>query len=129
MRNIHLTFVLLKNEKVCLLTTYTEINIQFNVVPVKSKVEISQIFLAFSEYMNFTSTELCKNVLQNRIYPHCVPKLCYSFVPLATYTDCYIGKTFKVMFFPALRMSLFCHGRVNSFRCCSTCKIGCRWFF
>ena len=33
------------------------------------------------------------------------------------------------MFFPALRMSLFCHGLVNSFRCCSTCKIGCRWFF
>ena len=54
MRNIHLTFVILKNQKVCLLTTYTEINIQFNVVPVKSKVEISQNFLAFSEYINFT---------------------------------------------------------------------------
>ena len=28
------------------------------VVPVKSKVKISQNFVAFSEYMNFTSTEI-----------------------------------------------------------------------
>ena len=30
-----------------------------NVVPVESKVEISQNFVAFSEYMNFTKAEKC----------------------------------------------------------------------
>ena len=32
------------------------------VVAVKSKVEISQNFVAFSEYMNFTMAQICKQI-------------------------------------------------------------------
>ena len=45
MRNLHLTFVL--------------------VVPVKSKVEISQNFVAFSEYMNFNKIQLLLKLTKN----------------------------------------------------------------
>ena len=44
MRNLHLTFVQL--------------------VPVKSKVKISQYFVAFSEYMNFIPLFLQKKIIQ-----------------------------------------------------------------
>ena len=47
------------------------------VVPVKSKVEISQNFVAFSEYMNFTSE---KNFLvtKNEISP-CTKQIRYEY--------------------------------------------------
>ena len=58
--NFHVKFIYSqKATKFCkistLLLTY--------VVPVKSKVEISQNFVAFSEYMNFTVQEGCKLVI------------------------------------------------------------------
>ena len=58
LRNIHLTFVLTSVSKKRWHICYCVTNFwnKRYVVPVKSKVEISQNFVAFSEYMNFNFT-------------------------------------------------------------------------
>ena len=58
LRNIHLTFVLTSVSKKRWHICYCVTNFwnRRYVVPVKSKVEISQNFVAFSEYMNFNFT-------------------------------------------------------------------------
>ena len=42
------------------------------VVPVKSKVKISQIFVAFSEYINFIPTLRKIGILQYKKRPNCL---------------------------------------------------------
>ena len=59
MRNIHRRFV-----QGPLITEVLDLSY---VVPVKSTVEISQNFVAFSEYMNFTSTSTSNQIMKKHL--------------------------------------------------------------